>query len=235
KKSSTRTPSPAKTSEPTSLPHHSQASHPSSAPLRPTLRELYQGIVRSTFPNVRPRSDFDLMELGAGGYEDVSEEDLIDCLDEDWEAFVEAMGGDAVHSLGLIQLKLNERPHVTGTKPSPGSADVIIQPIPGSEYCLRIWPGSLERREHCVDFVLAEDTNRPVGPPRRYKLCVDSPTNRRWFGIGLKALKTLEEIMGVPKSQRKPEEVKFVVLDGMSCVLTGPKGIDDVRIDIPVR
>ncbi|KAI0712003.1 hypothetical protein C8Q76DRAFT_566976, partial [Earliella scabrosa] len=201
----------------------------------PTLRELYQKIVRSTFPNFRPRNDFDLMELGAGGYDDVLEEDLRDYLDEDWEEFVEAMGGDAVYVLGLVQLKLNERPYVTGTKPSAGSPDTIIKRIPGSKYCLRIWPGSPDRREHCVDFALAEDTDRPVKPPGGYELCVESPTNRSWLGVGLNALKTLEEIMGVPKEQRKPEEAKFIVLDGMTCLLKCPRGIDDVRIDIPVR
>ncbi|RPD62267.1 hypothetical protein L227DRAFT_573476 [Lentinus tigrinus ALCF2SS1-6] len=43
--------------------------------------------------------------------------------------------------------------NITGLKPRGMERNVFLRPIPKSPYSIRLFPGRLESREYCLDFV----------------------------------------------------------------------------------
>ncbi|KAI0715191.1 hypothetical protein C8Q76DRAFT_619302, partial [Earliella scabrosa] len=120
-------------------------------------------------------------------------------------------------------------------KPVPGDPGILIHPIPGTQYALRLWPGSLTRREYCVDFVYAHDTFTPVNTPPEFELYSQLPaTLPSWLQIVPQRAVSLERtIRG--DGEIKAGTEKYVFADGLRCILVYPGADEPVRVDIPIR
>ncbi len=89
--------------------------------------------------------------------------------------------------------------------------------------------------EYCLDYVLADDTSKAVNKPDGYELTLHIPTEMPWLSVGGQPLDSLESSFGVGKISDGQE--RFVVLDGMICVLEYPEQGEDgpVCFTVPVR
>ncbi len=113
----------------------------------------------------------------------------------------------------------------------------MIIPIPNSPYSLRMWPGPVSEHQFCMDYVLANDTNKAVNRPTGYNLTFHVPTPLPWLGVGEQALHSVEANFGIPDEDILPGEEKFVVSDGVVCTLEYPEqdAGSVVRIEVPKR
>ncbi|RPD60450.1 hypothetical protein L226DRAFT_428799, partial [Lentinus tigrinus ALCF2SS1-7] len=205
----------------------------------PTARELYTQIVRTRYPDYQPQNDFELFVLGCDDLGDVEAEQLPMRLAREWSQFILMQGNDPAAAMACITELLEEPAEVTGVKPSPGDPDVVIIAIPGSSYSLRMWPGSLTRREYCLDFVYANNTDKSLKHPQGYSFDVYAPMSTRpWLGIGAQTLHSIEHNFGIPHQDVGEENEKIILRDGLLCVLTytaegGHRR--EVRFEVPVR
>lgn len=117
-------------------------------------------------------------------------------------------------------------------KPSRGDAGVLIRPIPGSSCSLRLFPGSPSRKEYCLDFVNSA-TGLPVNTPFEFELWSLGSSSTP-YACPPARLRSLERSWGyLPKDIPAGAE-KFVLSDGMTCMLTRP-GHKTVRFTVPIR
>lgn len=58
----------------------------------PTVRQLLRASTLGVFLNFEPHNDYDLLRLGLGGYEKITEENLVFCLDNDWLKYLQDQG-----------------------------------------------------------------------------------------------------------------------------------------------
>lgn len=102
-----------------------------------------------------------------------------------------------------------------------------------------MWPGSPTRREYCLDFVYADDTTKSLKKPRGYELVVHVPMGSLpWLGIGEQPLDSIEHNFAILPKDTHDEEERFILRDGLVCVLTYPaEGYEapEVRFEVPVR
>lgn len=119
-------------------------------------------------------------------------------------------------------------------KPRPGDPNVAIVALPDSAHSVRLWPGSLASAEYCLDFVETQ-TGKPINVPDDYTLWFVPPPNSPWLqGVGPVQLISLERSWGVPPMEILEGEEKFVLRDGMTCVVRRP-GKRDALFTVPLR
>ncbi|KAI0689581.1 hypothetical protein C8T65DRAFT_746118 [Cerioporus squamosus] len=212
---------------------------PAGARAARTTRAIYEELVRTRYPNYAPTNDFQLFALGSDDFSHVHPDQLSAHLAQEWSRFVTLQGHNPDVAMKVINELLEEPAEVTGVKPLPGDPDVIIIPIPGSPYSLRIWPGSLTRREYCLDYVYSDDTNRSLNRPKGYDLAAHVPMGSLpWLALGAQELHSLEYNFGIIPEHIGDGQEKYVLRDGLVCVLTytekGHEG-EEVRFEVPVR
>ncbi|KAI0373764.1 hypothetical protein BV20DRAFT_962344 [Pilatotrama ljubarskyi] len=128
---------------------------------------------------------------------------------------------------------LDEAADCTGLKPEPGDPHVFVHPIPDSEYSIRLFPGSVEGRDYCLDFLLTA-TGEPVNSPFEFDLlCMPDPDAPVPSGPIVR-MRPLECSFGIPQDKIDPGEEKFLLRDGAHCLLRRP-GHRDVRFTVPIR
>ena len=96
---------------------------------------------------------------------------------------------------------------------------------------MRLFPGSLTSREYCLDYVSGTDHSKAVDAPfSECELYVAQgqgwPLTRMW---------TVEEGAGIPSDQVRPGCEKYILRDGMRCVLVRPEVKAAVEFFIPQR
>lgn len=113
-------------------------------------------------------------------------------------------------------------------KPLPDTPNVFVRPIPHSSYAFRLFPGALSRREFCMDFVHAH-SGQPVNSPFAFELWALSdglhPSQR---------IRPLECVWGYTQDKIAPGEEKFLLKDGMTCIIRRP-GHKDLRFTVPTH
>ncbi|KAI0715518.1 hypothetical protein C8T65DRAFT_738607 [Cerioporus squamosus] len=205
-----------------------------------SVRHLYREIVRARYPLYEPQNSYELFALaGASDYRRIPIGQLSAHLAKEWSKFVSIQKRDPESIEALINAVLDQPAEVTGPKPLPGDPDVQIIPLPESPYALRMWPASLSRREYCLDFVYADNTNKPSNVPQGYNLSIHVPmASLPWLGIGPQALESVERNCGVrPEDMREGAE-KFILRDGLECVMEyAEEGSEarSVRFKVPIR
>ncbi len=117
-------------------------------------------------------------------------------------------------------------------KPTLDDEGVFIRQIPRSQYSIRLFPGSPSFRQYCLDFV-ETSTHRPVNSPFDFELwAIGSHTSPNVCGPV--RLRSLESTFGYALQDIAPGQEKFVLTDGMTCLLTRP-GHKPVRFTVPSR
>ncbi|TFK78993.1 hypothetical protein K466DRAFT_506375 [Polyporus arcularius HHB13444] len=195
-----------------------------------TIRDFYLVHIRKRFPRFEPRNDFDLLALGDGRYKG-PEKEVYAWLDQEL-AMTIALSGNATQALEGATRMLSAKKTVTGWKPSPGDAGVFIRPIPGSPYSFRLFPGCRSRQEYCLDFVETA-TGLPVNSPFQFELW-SIGTSSIPHACGPVRLRSLECSWGYSQKDIAPGAEKFVLKDGMTCLLKRP-GHKAVRFTVPIR
>ncbi|TBU35026.1 hypothetical protein BD311DRAFT_745451 [Dichomitus squalens] len=209
-----------------------------------TIRSACLQLLQDRYPGFVPKNDFELMALTGSDYH-VPESRIRWWLDEQLKMFLEletgltdpeedpeafVAGTQALEARATSVLGI--RGAVTGAKPKPGTPNVFCRPIPGSPYSIRLFPGSIVRREYCLDFVHTQ-TGQPLNTPAGFELWIAPETFTPWLGVtGTMRLRSLEAMFG--KSIVRAGEEKFVLRDGQTSILKRP-GHKDLRFKVPVR
>ncbi|KAI9057207.1 hypothetical protein FKP32DRAFT_1762474 [Trametes sanguinea] len=194
-------------------------------------REIYEPYVRKTFPGFEIRNDWDIATLTTARVRGTNEE-VRAWLDTVWAGEVRALGSEEA-VVRLSTKCLNMWIEDTGAKPQPGAKSVFIEPIPDSDYSIRLYPGSISAAEYCMDFVVTA-TGQPINSPFEYELWAiphpDAPHLTPLTG----RLKSIERAHGIKQEDILPGEERFILRDGLTCLLrrTGKK---PVRFTVPTR
>ena len=103
-----------------------------------------------------------------------------------------------------------------------------------SRVAIRIFPGPLDMKQYCLDFVDAAPHEPLDAPFDDYELwATGSLSAHSWTRLA-----TLEDSAGVPREGRLSGQQKFVLQDGLHCRLRGTEHKPmDMAMDfwIPVR
>src|SRR6266511_2760870 len=103
-----------------------------------------------------------------------------------------------------------------------------------SEYCFRLWPGPASMKHYYLDFVHSSNTTKPFNSPGDFSLWVPIPSISSSLSTGVMQLFSLEENMGIQRSDIRDGEERFVLTGGQQCVLKRP-GFRDVAFIVPIR
>ncbi|KAI0644642.1 hypothetical protein C8Q79DRAFT_913036, partial [Trametes meyenii] len=197
-------------------------------------RELHLEIVRENHPEMTPRGDFDVLMLGSHDLDrEWGIEEKSEWLSQMWEQSVRDYGSAEVvlqHARDLLDSVVEP----TGRKPRPNDPDVDILTIPNDEHSIRLWPGSFTEALYCMDFI-KKSTGQAVNVPKGFTLWLFPEPSAPWLqGSGPVQLISLERSFHIPPEKIHEGEEKFVLRDGMTCVLcrTGKR---DVRFTVPRR
>ena len=120
-------------------------------------------------------------------------------------------------------------------KPEDGLCKFVrTQTIPNSEYSLRIFDTAGENgHELGIDFIRTS-TGKPVNAPDNYEIWALPNDETPWAVMPKHRINSLETRFGVKRKDLRPGVEKFVVYEGMLCLLKRPRH-KDVIIKIPIR
>ncbi|OSD05427.1 hypothetical protein PYCCODRAFT_1465324 [Trametes coccinea BRFM310] len=162
-------------------------------------------------PRIKPRSDWELVQLSAQPYKGTPDE-VYALLDE-------------LHAAQIEQ-----------HKPLPGETSkyIFVRPIPESEYSIRLFPGSISAAEYCMDFVDSA-TGEPVNSPFEFELWGIPDPETPWLGMPIcQQMHSIERIHGIKQEDILPGHEKFILRDGQTFALIRPGKIG-MRFTVPVR
>ena len=115
-------------------------------------------------------------------------------------------------------------------KPEQDTSNVFLRPIPQTPYSIRLFPGSASLQEFCMDFVHTS-TGQPVNSPFAFELWSTADASSLRPAV---RLVSLERSWGYAQQDIIPGGEKFVLRDGMRCILRRP-GRKDLRFTVPTR
>ncbi|OJT06183.1 hypothetical protein TRAPUB_2966 [Trametes pubescens] len=240
------TPPPSSPPRGTTLSSQVQGAVPSvQAPAPPPVytfeqhiaRDVYLDLIRKNYPDldVANLSDFDLMALSSGAYNG-STAGTQQWLQAELDAVAELEGGDVKAILDEATVACNEKVSAIGLKPAIGATNVIIRPVTGTDYSMRLWPAS--EQHWCFDFVHST-TREPKNKPFQFELWaepLETDNQAPWLPISLlsRRLYSMEFGYGLTDAEIKEGEEKFAFMDGQTCILKR-SGHRDIRFTVPNR
>jgi len=208
-----------------------------------TLRECLVEMVRKLYPGITPRHDYDLYVLAEGNYKGpLSNEQAYAWLDKSIRANATTYPGQPLPSIEEATALVNvgseaffNKPSsvLTGRKPRPGEGNVFVRPIPHCDYSIRLWPGVSDQHEFCLDFVHTK-TGKATNSPFKYELWSMPDPITPWLSRPGMKLISLENCLGVRTPDIRPGEEKFVLKEGLTCLLGRP-GKRPLRFTVPIR
>ncbi|KAH9918361.1 uncharacterized protein BXZ73DRAFT_52960 [Epithele typhae] len=117
-------------------------------------------------------------------------------------------------------------------KPEPDAPHVYVQPIPDSEYSIRLFPGSYASREWGMDYVETA-TGQPANSPFAHTLWMPADASPIHMGA-VGPLRSMESSMGLAQDKIRAGGEKWVLTDGQTYVIKRP-GKKNVRFNVPIR
>ncbi|KAH9924071.1 uncharacterized protein B0H18DRAFT_1095186 [Fomitopsis serialis] len=218
-------------SEPEPTPQASLTS--AVAPLEDegTMRDYCLEVVHRLYPGIMPRNDYDISTLAGEVYAWL--DDMIRIEYAGWPEGCSTVEEATTLSIKACEELLDQPAQVTGRKPRPGQRHVYVRPIPDCDYSIRLWPGVVTAREFCLDFVHTE-TGEPTNSPFEYELWSLSDPTTPWLSVGSMQLRSIENKFGVQTRDIRPGEEKFVLKDGLTCMLVRP-GKRSLRFTVPIH
>ncbi|KAI0373771.1 hypothetical protein BV20DRAFT_675276 [Pilatotrama ljubarskyi] len=118
------------------------------APL--TIRDLSLRVIRNKYPYFTPRNDWEILLLSSALYKGAPD-GIYNYLDSKLASELRRCSYE--EAMEDARKMLDEAADCTGLKPEPGDPHVFVHPIPNSEYSIRLFPGSVEGRDYCLDFL----------------------------------------------------------------------------------
>ncbi|OSD01895.1 hypothetical protein PYCCODRAFT_1478080 [Trametes coccinea BRFM310] len=220
-------------STPPELPAYLASTDPGSDPGNGAVlnRDVYTPYVRKIFPGFEPQSDWELATLATTKFRGTNEE-IRAWLDRKRVLDMSAFGpGDIIERMATKTL--NMWVENSGATPAPGAKSVFTQPIPDSSYSIRLFPGSISAAEYCMDFVVTE-TGQPVNSPFEFELWAIPHPDATHLTPFTGQLMSIERAHGIKQEDILPGEEKFILRDGLTCLLRRP-GKKPVRFTVPTR
>ncbi|KAI0633596.1 hypothetical protein C8Q77DRAFT_1115827 [Trametes polyzona] len=201
---------------------------PGAVPLRQVCLEH----IAEAYPGITPRDDADILELGTSRREG-SPAEIFAWLDEMRAINTKLCGSEQACQNATMLLDTYVEP--TGKKPHSKSDPLVFsQPIPDSQYSIRLFPGSLTDAEYCMDFIDTA-TGEPVNSPFEFELWAVPNPETPWLSLPVVGkLHSIERSYGLKQEDIRPGAEKFVLRDGLTCMLSRP-GKRPVRFTVPVR
>ncbi|RPD77305.1 hypothetical protein L226DRAFT_483785 [Lentinus tigrinus ALCF2SS1-7] len=219
-------------------PYHSARSSAGVAGSTATIttrnnwRDVCMEIMRKQLPDFEPRNDFDIMMLGTTRYSGARAK-LETWLDEQLAIHINTRGSYEVVMEQTREALAMPSSTITGLKPLGSECGVFLRPIPHSSYSIRLFPGCLEAREYCLDFINTR-TGLPVNSPFKFELWAIPNPSLPWIGGSFERVVAMERMFGFSKDEAPPGEETFLLRDGQTYLLKRP-GRKDVRFTVPVR
>ncbi|KAH9858411.1 hypothetical protein C2E23DRAFT_798467 [Lenzites betulinus] len=199
---------------------------------RETVRDVCLEGVRKRYSFYTPKNDFEILSLNDGLYKGTSVEGIVKYLENDLKEMT-GKSGNPEFVFRRATKCLDAKADFTGLKPRPGDFGVFIQPIPDSDYSVRLFPGSKYASEYCLDFVLTA-TGEPENSPFEFSLFAGPGPTVPLGTTPTVGLRPLECSFGIPIDKIPPGTEKFLLRDGQLCTLRRP-GHKDVQFTIPIR
>ncbi|OSD06833.1 hypothetical protein PYCCODRAFT_1474250 [Trametes coccinea BRFM310] len=207
---------------------------PPTAPRKDMIlfRDACLDVIRRFYPNTKPRSDWDIMQLGSQTKRADNPEALYAWLDQRYASSVQILGREVTDN--SVKTVLDTYMEHSGKKPVADDPRVLTRPIPDSKYSIRLFPGSLSSAEYCMDFVDSA-TGQPVNLPFEHELWSVPNPDTPWLTMPMVGkLRSAERSHGIQQEDIRPGEEKYFLRDGQTCVLMRP-GKRPVRFTVPVR
>ncbi|KAI0033237.1 hypothetical protein K488DRAFT_48102 [Vararia minispora EC-137] len=207
-------------------------------------RPMHQHVAKKAYPDITPRNDYELCYLSCGNYKPQEDGDFYAWVDRMLLFDAQGFCPEDIERGKEIALKrgvefMNKPACVSGFKPIPGdNEDVHIRPIPNSEFSIRLFGKYMEDKQHYgLDFVRTS-TGKSENSPFQYDLFTvpnpDVQTAGPVFGPRSGRLFSVENGLGLRTDQIRPGAEKFILFEGMCCLLKR-KGHRDVYFKVPVR
>lgn len=104
---------------------------------------------------------------------------------------------------------------------------------------MRLWPGSTEAREWCLDFIHSA-TREPVNSPFTFKLWILPPSTTGyssgpWQPAEAHQVFSLENRFGIRTKDITKGAEKFILNDGQSYLFWRPAPFQSVQFTVPSR
>ncbi|KAJ8474700.1 hypothetical protein ONZ51_g7039 [Trametes cubensis] len=210
---------------------------PMSIPTSATGAVLYRDFcmqrVKARYPTIKPCNDWELLYLTETKIEGTVEEVYAE-LDEEYIGDIREYGFEACERMVADHLASYIEP--TGMKPLPKEVNkyVYIRSIPDTKYSIRLFPGSISAAEYCLDFVDSA-TGEPVNSPFEFELWAVENPETPWLSMPVTMqMRSIEYAHGIKQADILPGHEKFILRDGLTCVLIRP-GKPKIQFTVPVR
>ncbi|CDO72298.1 hypothetical protein BN946_scf184970.g150 [Trametes cinnabarina] len=205
---------------------------PASATGAVLYRDFCAQYVEARYPGIKPRSDWELLFM-SGTRLNGTPNEVYAILDKEYLQDLEAFGDDYDE---VVAETLNQYIEPTGIKPFPKETNkyIHIRPVPGTKYSIRLFPGSVSAAEYCLDFVDSA-TGEPVNSPFEFELWGVPDPDTPWLSMPIAGqMHSIERVHGIKQQDILPGHEKFILRDGLTCVLVRP-GKPKIRFKVPVR
>ncbi|KAI9061180.1 hypothetical protein FKP32DRAFT_1678509 [Trametes sanguinea] len=206
---------------------------PTSATGAVLYRDFCAQFVKTRYPGIEPRSDWELLWMAEVSLKGTAEE-IYAILDKEYVRYLECCKGEDVD--WMVAKTLGQYVEPTGVKPLPKEVNkfIHIHPVPDTKYSIRLFPGSLSAAEYCLDFVDSA-SGEPVNSPFEFELWgVPNPATP-WLTVQIaQKMRSIERAHGIKQTDILPGHEKFILRDGQTCVLIRP-GQPNIRFTVPVR
>ncbi|KAJ2975546.1 hypothetical protein NUW54_g11716 [Trametes sanguinea] len=196
-------------------------------------RDLCTQFVKTRYPGIEPRSDFELVWMTEVSLKGTAEE-IYATLDKEYARSIKDCGVEKTE--WMVAKTLGQYVEPTGIKPLPKEVNkyIHIRPIPDTDYSIRLFPGSLSAAEYCLDFVDSA-SGEPVNSPFEYELWGVPNPDTPWLSMPItQKMRSIEHTHGIKQADILPGHEKFILRDGQTCVLIRP-GQPNIRFTVPVR
>ncbi|KAI0355448.1 hypothetical protein OH77DRAFT_1480059 [Trametes cingulata] len=196
-------------------------------------RDFCKELVKSRYPGIEPRNDWELVFMAGSSLQGTAEEVYAE-LDREYLRDLNFNGSDTLE--WLVSETLSRHVEPTGIKPPPKVTNkyVHVRPIPDTPYSIRLFPGSLSAAEYCLDFVHSA-SGEPVNSPFEFELWGVPDPETPWLSMPMtQRIRSIEHTHGVKQEDVLPGHEKFILRDGLTCVLVRP-GKPKIRFTVPVR
>ncbi|KAI0026933.1 hypothetical protein K488DRAFT_63814, partial [Vararia minispora EC-137] len=207
-------------------------------------RPLLQYVAKRGYPDINPRNDYEVSQLACGNYKPQKHGDFYAWVERELHIDAQLVCPEDVERgkeivLSRSKARLDKPACISGFKPMPGdNEDVHICPIPNSEFSIRLFGKYMEdKQQYGLDFVRTS-TGKSENSPFQYDLFTvsdpDVQTAGPMMGPRSGRLFSVESGLGLEPSEIRPGAEKFIMFEGMCCLLKR-KGHRDVYFKVPVR
>ncbi|KAI0819711.1 hypothetical protein BC628DRAFT_1274846, partial [Trametes gibbosa] len=182
--------------------------------------------------------DFDILTLAGTRYNGTLEDIQAWLAREFHNAAM--LVGSAESVMATSTNVLDMQADITGLKPEHNDPEVKVCAIDQSDYLMRLWPGSIEGREWCLDFVqVNHEPYESVNSPFTFELWTVPRSMGHscppWLPEEAHCVLSLENRFRIETEDIAKGAEKFVLNDGHTYLLWRPVPYQSIQFTVPSR